>query len=250
MERLTADPVFLATQWNAYARTKPRYFQYINDVEMPSFINERHAREFIGQTSLQRPISDLTQLWNMAGLVHGSLTSLSHATEEPIAVTWGPQASDGVVDHHSFARSFNQRILYPNLAVSGLRDLDHVCTVDKPVQDPSLLKQGGALSLREGYGVYCRSIAEVLIVATHGALLKGSRHRSIIAATMLEAMAGLVESAGHAPEMLRTSWANERLSDMLADVEEAMDSGTLRLSRFVRTAELYILALEGPSSPT
>lgn len=204
------------------------------------------AKEYC-RISIQVPIHDLTVIWKRAGMVHSAITSLSHGDEEPISIRWGPQASDGVVDHHSFARNFNKRIRYPNVRLSGLADFEHMVVVDKAVEDRQrdfILAPGEPLSLREGYGVFCRSIAEVLIVATHGAVLRGARMRSIIAPIILEVLASLIESAGHTAVTLRTRWAEEGLFEMVREVDEAMRSDTLRLAHFVRTAELYILAVD------
>lgn len=255
LERLVADPVFLAMSWNVYCQRTVPHFAYLNDEKMPAFINERHIRDFVGDLSLRRPIEALMKMWREVGLVHGSLTSLSHARDNPIQIEWGPRATDGVIDHHSFARSFNDGIQYPNISMAGLRDFAHVEQVAKPdVEDPErtlkslLTVPGDLLTLRQGYGVLCRSIAEVLIVAIHGAILKGVRFRELIGPIIIESLSSLLEPPRYFPEDLLEAWEGEKLHRMVRDVDDAIASDTLRLSRLVRAAELFVLALEGPNA--
>ena len=209
--------------------------------------------ERLRETAIYRPVHELIVFWKKLGIVHTSLTALTHAYRgEAFSIVWADDFSQGVESHDNYARNFNQGIKYPNIRLSGLADFEHIRAVQKPAEEPNENKKfieicectgDGPLSHKEGNGVFARSIAEVLIVAMHVANSWGLKRNEVEPVT-LETLVSLIrENKGNAIEFERV-WRAEKLGAVYEDVVAAIKSDELELRRFVRCGEIFLLCLE------
>jgi len=204
------------------------------------------------EKALRKPIHDLIVFWKKAGLVHTSLTALTHV-DEAFKVVWSKDLTQGVLDHDTYVRDFNEGIKYPNIRHSGLADFEHLRAVAKPTDEPEKaleaaeigLKHGiSALSQREGNAAFARSIAEVLIVAMVAALKWGLERKDVEPVTLATLVALLDENDGNGLAY-RQAWQKSQLGGVFEDVQAAVASDILELSRLVRAGEVFLLCLEG-----
>lgn len=194
------------------------------------------------------PVGDLVKIWMHLSAVHTSLTSLTHETHgDAFRIEWNPDLNKGVTHFDVYARNFNEGIKYPNIRMSGLADFEHMRFVQRshkklPEDVPRILLDN-VLDEVTGYAMFTRSIAEALIVAIHAAIVHECR-RSVIGQIIKFALSEVLKENKGDWKRFEEIWDEERLDAIVDDVEAAIASDTLRLQRFVRAAEIFVLALE------
>lgn len=201
------------------------------------------------------PVGVLVKLWENS-VVHTSLTSLTHETHgDAFRIEWNPALNKGVTHFDVYVRNFNEGIKYPNIRMSGLADFEHLRFVQGPHKKLSedtlriCTSTGFSPLLDEildeisGYAIFTRSIAEALIVAVHSAFIRKCR-RAIIGQVIVSALSEVLKENKGDWKRFEETWGEERLDAIVDDVEAAIASDTLRLQRFVRAAEIFVLALE------
>lgn len=241
--------------YTALAYEAPKnYFEYINDPSLPAFPDTAAAHAFIKETAVHLQLHDLVQLWKNVSVVHESITSLTHIENaKSFSIKWSKRLQNGVDTSDIFIREFNKGIKYPNVATSGLRDFAHLRSVDKHAKNPKAAAEARAIGERhgipplteqDGYGIFTRSICEVLMVAVHGALLRKATQQ-VIATAIKAGLVDILRDNSCDWRRFSDKWNSENVDRMVDDLEAAMVSDQLRIARFVRAAELFVLALEG-----
>jgi FOG: TPR repeat len=225
------------------------YFAYIND---PATIKANEDLiEFLRYHAIIVPLGDLTNLWMNCGLVHTSLTALSHDADK-LFVRWSKNLRGGVVEFATHAREFTQGILYPNVARTGLRDFEHIKNVAASVDVSHSLgwaKLSGEfnkppLSINEGFEEFTKSIAEGIILAVHASIVH-KVPRQLIAPTIREAMCTILGEYDCDYQKFDTAWGWLNGDDIVKDIEDAINADILAMRSFVGLAERFVLTLEG-----
>ena len=235
-------------------RAPKTYFEYINDANAPPFPTPSSAATFIRQTAIECPIHNLVVLWRKVGIVHESITSLTHtAQSRSFSIRWSAHLQDGVDSCDVYVRGFNEGIKWPNVAVSGqLRDFEHLRSVEKECDDPGSAAQfrnsrersrEPSLTEQEGYGVFARSISEVLMVAVHAGLVRKVAP-SLISESVCEGLVAALKQSGGDWKAFVRNWNTEKLGLLVQDIQAAIVSDRLHIARFVKASELFVLALQ------
>jgi hypothetical protein len=238
----------------AYVTEDDSYHDYINN--FAPLDKKIKPHEFIKYTAIIVSVGDLAEWWLNAGMVHTSLTALSHNTDN-LFVKWSDRSlQEGVISFTTHARNFNEGILYPNVGLSGLRDFEHVQSVI-PHQDVphSLLwlatdrpqrpqHPDGELSIYQGLAEFTKSIAECIILAAHAGITRKISN-ALIAPSVHEGLCFVLKECGRNPKSFSVAWENLRGNQILNDIQQAIDSNKLLFRRFVGLAEQFVLCLEG-----
>jgi Tfp pilus assembly protein PilF/ribosomal protein L37AE/L43A len=244
LKRLEQSEITLELKWDRYQKDTPYYFTYLNDVNMPPFINLKHAKHFIYRYSIYKPVSDLISFWKR-GQVHSSITALTHEENTgKFNIIWNKDINQGISEFDVHIRNFNQGILFPNVAMSGLRDLGHVKFVENYFETSAAttVQDANVLSEEKGYAIFARSIAECVILAVHSAIIKNADDQ-IIARTIKKALVDLLKEEGYETTEFESKWGQEHLATIVNDVKSAIVTDQLITQRFIRVAELFVLAL-------
>jgi hypothetical protein len=249
LDGLDTNPLLLSLRWQRYGEGTNPYFAYINDPTRPPFISSGHATRFLHDLGVVKPIHDLFKLW-LGGLVHTSITALTHDESTAFTITWHTLLVHGVVGFDVHARRFNEGIEFPNVGMAGLRDFAHVVTVETPFVNPephlsrSVNSISGRLPLpaHEGLAILARSIAETLIVAVHGGI-RGRADDEIISSAIATGLEDVLREEGGDCAAFMKVWKSEGLHEVVTDVRIAIATDVLQLRRFVRSTEQFILSL-------
>ncbi len=223
---------------------------FINDPGIATLSGD--PLKFLSDKAVEVPIGDLTELWLNAGIIHNSITSLSHSgkEEDHIYIRWSKKLKAGVQEYSSNARNFNERIKYPNVRWTGIWDFEHIRKVLPSIDLPHSRnwdnKKNGCeiLNAIEGIGFFAKSIAETIILAIHTALINRI-NRWEIAPTILKTLCKILKYYGSNSEKFVRSWDLLQGDNSIEDVELALSTNVLHTHRFVGLSERYVFSLEG-----